>query len=284
MEFLQQLIGFTFPNLEATVSAVALVMTIFSIVMANFSIYAMCKIYGIPFRITAMNARDSVDSLIELIIVFLIVIFPLFYVFGGLGVWLADNIGENIIAVISFFILFCSTMMGILYTLSKNLRGVLKKVDKKLSPKYSDVVLKIFLFVVPGSIALMFMLAGTGTAFFINISDGLLRALLILLSAICLIAPVGKILCRIILRATGEHDDFFTFTATVDDKKVEYLAILRHSNKQWVCLRCNIIENIDGEKGKVLYSRGEIVIWKTDEMREIKHRENELYHISKMDM
>ena len=246
MDFIQDIQYFITNNIVASITGATAILATFSAGITNLSIYAMCKTYAIPFRLTFTNIRDAYDLLMKLFVVVLAVVFPLLYAFGGLSkmhVW-------GIIVLP----LALSLTTGILYVIPDNrLQGLKSVANNNVRHRAIRMIMNkkmwtiLAIFVIIGTILWAFLIQGNPS------TNPVGDVFLCVVKTICilyLIVPLAKILIHIVLRALGEHDDFFI--ATINKKS--YLVVMRHDKDTWICLPCEVIETANGTNGTIPYT------------------------------
>ena len=260
-------------NFVVSIVGITTIFAAFSAGIANISIYAMCITYGVPFRLTITNARNAFDLLIEIVAVGFAVIFPLLYAFGGLN--------ENFEFGILIFPLALSLVIGILYIISfLRFRRMVKlmTVESRGRFKWLKILAKTF--------ALLIFIASILWAFLIRenpTTNPLGDDFLVYATIICLVyiaIPSLLLFGKIISRVLGDHDDLFT--TSIGEKS--YLAVLRYSKDEWVCLPCKITDTdaeTNGEKGTIVYEHGKMAVLSIKAMDNITTRKRVKYHFTR---
>ena len=305
LEYSEQLLSFIITYPVAVISGFSALLFTFGAITANASNYALRKKYGIPFRLAASFVKDTYDILVEIFIVCLAVLFPMFYVFGGLNDFLYQRFEETEFEYLTWIILVITLNIGILYTLPyRYIRGYARAFVLKIKPQKPKIITGDFL-------ERFTKKENSGGSFFgkpkklwdflkkkLNKSQEaqeviiyfIFHALILIITLsfftkggmfslfafLWLMLPLGKLFFNICLKIIGEFDVLFTFSK--EDK--QYLAVLPYVKEVWVCVPCKTDREYDeslNKKGNITFNKGELFIEKTGDMSHIKTRESSEY-------
>ena len=258
-----------------------------AVIIANVSAFALCRKYGIPFRLTAFVLRDAYNILVEMFWVCLAILLPLLFLLTELPAsreWRQVMYTLVILSLcVGFFYYFpLKHFRTCMYKRQKAKSFIAEKskIKDEVVSHYTDTFFHktaVFLSEKGSIIAVVLVFLITmlfsGTLFYIQENGVFFLSILVFFG---IIFTLGRMLYSVIMKLSGEAGDLFTFSK--DGR--EYLAILRYDKERWVSVSCEILREQSEmffRRGLIVFNKGELFIEKTGDMSDIKTRESSEY-------